>query len=63
MAIFLEKHPNWAAELLKYAEGIRLASVQFPGMGWRVNDEQFRLRRAADPSSSWGKWILIYGLL
>ena len=55
MAIFLEKHPNRAAELLKYAETIRLASVQFPGTGWHAYDEQFRLRRVADQSSSSGK--------
>ena len=36
MAIFLEKHPSRAAELLKYAETIRLASIQFSGFGWRT---------------------------
>ena len=58
MAIFFEKHPSRAAELLKYAETIRLASIQFSGFGWRTYDEQFRLRRAADPSSSWGEMDL-----
>ena len=53
MAVYLEKHPARAGELLKYAETIRAASHQFPGLGWRAYDEQFRLRRAADPASSW----------
>ena len=51
MAIFIEKHSSRAAELLKYAETIRLAAAQFPGPNWRAYDEQFRLRRAADPCS------------
>lgn len=64
MAIFLAKHVDRAAELLKYAETIRLAAVQFSGFGWRAYDEQFRLRRAADPTSSWGQmdvelWVTV----
>lgn len=64
MAIFLEKHPARVAELLQYAETIRLAAAQFPGPSWRAYDEQFRLRKAADPSSSWGEmdmelWVTV----
>ena len=50
----LQGQQNW----LKYAETIRLASIQFSGFGWRTYDEQFCLRRAADPSSSWGEMDL-----
>ncbi len=64
MSIFLTKHADRAAELLKYAEKIRLAAIQFSGFGWRAYDEQFRLRRAADPTSSWGQmdvelWVTV----
>ena len=54
MSIYLERHAARAAELLKYVETIRLASVQFSGFGWRTYDEQFRLRHAVNPASSWG---------
>ncbi len=54
MSLYLERHSARAAELLKYAETIRLASVQFSGFGWRTYDEQFRLRHAVNPASSWG---------
>ena len=53
MAIFTARHPSRFAELLKYAETIRLAAAQFPGFGWRSYDEQFRLRQEANPSRSW----------
>ncbi len=54
MAIFLEKHPLRSAELLKYAEIVRLAANQFPGFGWRLYDERFRLKQELIPTQSWG---------
>ncbi len=54
MAIFLQKHPFRSAELLKYAEIIRLAANQFPGHGWRLYDEQFRLKLEMIPTRPWG---------
>ena len=54
MSVYLEKHPNRCAELLKYAETIRTASLHFPGLGWRMYDEQFRLQQERDPARSWG---------
>ena len=54
-AIFLLKHTNRFAELLKYAEIIRTASIQFPGNGWKLYDEQFRLKQEANPARSWGE--------
>ena len=53
MAIYIVKFPWRATELLKYAEVIRMAAVQFPGTGWRSYDEQFRLRQEIYPSRSW----------
>ena len=53
MAIYCTRHPSRFLELLKYAEIIRTAAVQFPGIGWRNYDEQFRLRMEANPSRSW----------
>ena len=54
MAIYLMKHPQRSAELLKYAEIVRMAAIQFPGFGWRRYDEQFRLGQESNPSRSWG---------
>ena len=54
MSIFVTKHLTRCAELLKYAEIIRTASIQYPGLGWRTYDEQFRLKQESDPGRSWG---------
>lgn len=54
MAIYVLKHPTRCAELLKYAEIVRMAAVQYPGLGWRTYDEQFRLMQESDPGRSWG---------
>ncbi len=53
-SIFLSRHPSRCAELLKYAEIIRLAAIQFPGFGWRVYDQQFRLKQELNPMRAWG---------
>ena len=55
MSIYIARHPSRCLELLKYAELIRTASIQFPGFGWRAYDEQFRLRQEANPGRSWGE--------
>ena len=62
MSIYITKHPSRCLELLKYAELIRTASIQFPGLGWRAYDEQFRLRQA-NLACSWGELILSCGSL
>lgn len=51
-SIYVTVHPNRIQELLKYMHVIRLAAERST-MGWRLYDEQFRLRKANDPSSSW----------
>ena len=54
MAIYTMKHPTRCAELLKYAEIVRMAAIQYPGLGWRTYDEQFRLMQESVPGRSWG---------
>lgn len=63
MDILLEKWPSKARELLKYMQSIRLAASRSSNNGWSVYDEQFRLKKARFPSSSWALidhelWIL-----
>ena len=53
MAIYLVRFPSRAIELLKYMEIVRTAAIQFSGYGWRVYDEQFRLKQEAQPDQSW----------
>ena len=64
MAVYATRHQGRFLELLKYAETVRTASLQFPGLGWRNYDEQFRLRMEANPSRSWGSmdmelWVTV----
>lgn len=51
-SIMLEKYRTRAQELLKYMRDIRLAASR--SSGWFRYEEQFRLRKQADPQSSWG---------
>ena len=53
ISIFCSAHPSRFQELLKYLSNIRLGSQRFQGIGWKLYDEQYRLRKAYDPSSSW----------
>ena len=53
IAVFAIRHPGRVVELLRYAETIRTAALQFPGLGWRSYDEQFRLRMEVNPARSW----------
>ena len=55
ISISLERHPGKAQELLKYMRDIRLAASRAPMPNcWVRYDEQFRLKRASNPASSWG---------
>ncbi|CAG2229749.1 unnamed protein product [Mytilus edulis] len=41
-------------ELLKYMSVVRLGAKRNPNnLGWKLYDEQFRLRKTLDPASSW----------
>ena len=67
MSIYLAKHTSRFAELLKYCEIVRTASLQFVGFGWRVYDEQFRLKQEINPSRSWAEidmelWVTVMGV-
>lgn len=60
-SIMLEKYRTRAQELLKYMRDIRIAASK--SSGWFKYDEQFRLRKASDPHTSWGQintelWLL-----
>ena len=53
-SVMLEKWPNKGLEFLKYMQTVRTAaSRRCPG-GWVLYDEQYRLRKAHFPASSWG---------
>jgi hypothetical protein len=54
MSIFCTAHPNRFQELLKYMSDVRLSAKRNPGLGWKLYDEQLRLRKAVHPESSWG---------
>jgi hypothetical protein len=63
MDILLEKWPFRAREYLIYMQNIRLAASSCQNNGWLVYDEQYRLKKARFPFSSWGVidqelWIL-----
>ena len=51
--VFCPVHKNRCNELLKYMHTIRLGAKRLAGHDWVHYDEQFRLRKALNPSSSW----------
>lgn len=51
-SIYLEAHPSRMQQLLKYMHDIRLGAEK--AVGWVTYDEQYRLRKAINPSSNWG---------
>ena len=53
MSIMLEKWPDKAQVYLKYMHVVRLAASRVSNLGWVSYDEQFRLRKARVPQSSW----------
>ncbi|VDI62541.1 Hypothetical predicted protein [Mytilus galloprovincialis] len=61
--IYCAVHVNRFKELLKYMHTIRLGAQRNQGMGWKNYDEQYRLRKAHEPSSLWSNidnelWLL-----
>jgi hypothetical protein len=63
--IYCSVHTDRFNELLKYMYTIRLGSKRMSGSGWIQYDEQYRLRKAMNPSSSWSimdseLWLLYY---
>lgn len=53
-SIYCSTHPNRFQELLKYMHVVRLGADR-SATGWKLYDEQFRLRKAQDPASSWAQ--------
>ena len=62
MNIYCMAHTDTFADMLKYMSVIRLGAKRST-VGWKLYDEQFRLRRAINPASSWATidselWLL-----
>ena len=54
-AVYITAHPSQAGDLIKYMHNIRSGAERTPGLGFKLYDEQFRLKRVMDPSMSFGK--------
>lgn len=52
-SIYCSVHPEKFQDLLKYMSMVRLGASRCANLGWKMYDEQFRLRKAQDPTSSW----------
>ena len=53
-SVFCSIHMSRLQEMLKYMNSVRLGAKRCNGNGWKIYDEQYRLRKARNPSSSWG---------
>lgn len=53
-SIFSSAHPESTSGLFKYMHTVRLGARRSSGLGFKFYDEQYRLRKASNPSSSWG---------
>ncbi|CAC5421071.1 unnamed protein product [Mytilus coruscus] len=54
VSVYCTVHSGRLQELLKYMSVVRLGAKRNPNnLGWKLYDEQFRLRRALDAASSW----------
>lgn len=63
ISIYCSVHLGKFQELLKYMQMIRFGAKRTPGLNWKNYDEQFRLRKFQNPSSSWADidtelWLL-----
>jgi len=63
ISIYCSVHQGRFQELLKYMQIIRLGAKRTQGLNWKNYDEQFRLRKFQNPSSSWADidtelWLL-----
>ncbi|VDI70629.1 Hypothetical predicted protein [Mytilus galloprovincialis] len=55
MSIYCSVHPHKFQELVKYMSSVRKGAKRHGGIGWKYYDEQYRLKKAREPSGSWGK--------
>ena len=53
-SIFSSAHPESTSGLFKYMHTVRLGAKRSSGLGFKFYDEQYRLRKVSNPSSSWG---------
>lgn len=53
ISIYCTVHSNTFQDLLKYMQLIRLRANRCASLNWKLYDEQYRLRKAQEPSSSW----------
>ncbi|XP_063410323.1 uncharacterized protein LOC134693430 [Mytilus trossulus] len=54
VSVYCTVHSGRLQDLLKYMSVVRLGSKRNPNnLGWKLYDEQFRLRKTLDPASSW----------
>lgn len=49
-SVYLSAHPERTQDILKYINTVRLGQKMHWGTGWRIYDEQFRHRMAANPA-------------
>ncbi|VDI58364.1 Hypothetical predicted protein [Mytilus galloprovincialis] len=50
ISIYCSIHTSQFQELLKYMQTVRLGAKRYEGLGWKLYDEQFRLRRSQEPA-------------
>ena len=53
-SIYVGAHPDSRQTILKYLYNVKLGAKRSTGLGWKDYDQQFRLKKAKDPSVSWG---------
>lgn len=54
ISIYCSVHVEKFQEMLKYMNSVRLGAKRCSGNGWYLYDQQYRLKKAQDPSSLWG---------
>lgn len=64
ISIYCTVHSNTFQDLLKYMQLIRLGANRCASLNWKLYDEQYRLRKAQEPSSSWANvdtklWLFV----
>ena len=53
-SMFSSAHPESTSGLFKYMHTVRLGARRSSGLDFKFVDKQYRLRKASNPSSSWG---------
>ena len=62
-SMYIKAHPNSANGLLKYIYNVTLGAARCAGLSWINYDQLFRLKRARNPSLSWGNIDMVLWLL